>query len=130
MLKKRLGLEAIERVWYSNENLGDYFKIPSTLIIPEGCIEIGECAFWECDKLRVVIIPEGCREIGEYAFEYCDRLKKVIVPVSIEYIGECAFEDCLEATIILKKSKKKFAVEFIGNCAFKNCKDVKEEVRN
>ena len=48
MLKKRLGLEAIERnnSFSGGVNVETYFKISPTLIIPEGCVKIGEGAFW------------------------------------------------------------------------------------
>lgn len=49
MLKKRLGLEAIE---LDNDNIQkaeDFtsfcFKIPTVLIIPEGCVKIGKYVF-------------------------------------------------------------------------------------
>ena len=47
MLKKRLGLEAIERdnSFTGGVSVKTYFKIPSTLIIPEGCEKIGAGAF-------------------------------------------------------------------------------------
>lgn len=81
-----------------------FFKIPSTLIILEGCVKIG---IW--------------------AFVGYKKLKKVVIPKSVEDIGDGAFENCREATIILKKPKKDFA--YIGNWVFKDCKDVKEEIR-
>ena len=60
MLKKKIGPEAIEKNWpASNVCLCDYYKIPSTLIIPEGCERIGMCAFWGCKKLREVTIPKN-----------------------------------------------------------------------
>jgi len=100
MLKKRLGLEAIEE--YSC--LDSYYKISSTLII-----------------------PEDCREIGSYAFYECERLREVSIPESVEGIGDWAFKDCEDAVIILRKPKNKYK---IGPYAFWGCKDVKEEVRD
>ena len=60
MLKKKLGIEAIERSWI----LKCYFKISSTLTIPEGCVKIGGFTFCNCERLREVIIPEGVVKIG------------------------------------------------------------------
>lgn len=137
MLKKRLGAEIIERNWfYAIDNLEDYSKIPSTLIIPEGCERIGDCAFIECENLREVIIPEKCAQrlkyvggffIGYAAFEGCKNLIKVEIPESVGHIAGDAFKDCSRATIILRKAK---SVEWIGWNAFKGCKNVKEETRN
>lgn len=105
MLKKRLGIEAIEREKF----LEIYFKIPSTLIIPEGC--------WE---------------IGQYAFRGCRWLEKVIIPKSVERVGDCAFECCGKAEITVKKAKSKL-ISGIGINAFYMCKSVeyvKEETGN
>ena len=101
MLKKRLGVEAIERDGCKRT----CFKISSTLIIPEECVRIGWSSFWRCE-----------------------RLKKVIIPESVKRIGFVAFSDCRNATIILKKRREDF--EFLGSDAFNGCKDVKEEIRS
>ena len=105
MLKKKLGAETIERNWYRDVKLVWYFKIPTSLII-----------------------PEGCEKIGRYAFCDCWWLKKVEIPKNIEDIGIGAFKDCNNATIILRKSRKD--VKYIGIFAFWQCRNVKEEVGN
>ena len=105
MLKKRLGIEATEKNWYSDYNLTDFYKTPPTLTIPEGCERIGNFAFWRCE-----------------------RLEKVIIPRSVERIGFHAFWGCKNATIILRKHKKDF--KEINLDAFKGVKDVKKEIRN
>jgi len=152
MLKKKLGINAIERDW-SNDfgSLKNYFKVSTLIIIPEGCVEIGCCAFWNCNKVREVVIPESVevirlkafsycwdlkkvsipksvREIGRLAFERCSMLEEVVIPESVENINACAFEGCYKATIILKKPESEF--KYIGSRAFDDCKDVKEETRN
>lgn len=106
MLKKRLGVEGIEGNYFGS--MADYYKIPSTLIIPSDC--------W-------------C--IGHRAFHHCIGLKKVVISESVMEIGDMAFENCWNATIILKKSLIEF--KFLGDWAFDGCKDVKyaeEEVRS
>lgn len=106
MLKKRLGIEAIEKIWNIRaDSIYDYYKIPTTLII-----------------------PESAKDIGDSAFRYCDEIKKVIIPESVEMIGYCAFYGCRGATIILRKHKKDF--KYVGSCAFDYCRDVKEKVRD
>ena len=112
MLKKRLGIEAIEKegLWEVSV-ISLYFKIPSPLII-----------------------PEGCKKIGDWTFEYCDRLEKVIIPKSVERIGVKAFWKCRNATVILGKPRSEF--KEIEEDAFFWCdvrveeKDVKEEAGN
>ena len=43
MLKKKLGIESVERNWsVSAGYLIDYYKIPSSLVIPEGCEKVGD----------------------------------------------------------------------------------------
>ena len=105
MLRKKLGTEAIERNWGWEKNLTNHFKIPLTLII-----------------------PEGCEKIGDYSFRGCEELKELIIPKSVEEIGSYAFCDCYNATIILRKKEENF--KFLGVCAFYCVKDVKEEIRN
>lgn len=94
MLRKKLGIECIERNW-KEKYISSYFKIPSTLIIPEGCVRVGKSGFWGCEKLREVIIPK-----------------------SVEEIGYRAFDGCLRTTIILKKPMREF--KSIGCNAFWN----------
>lgn len=113
MLKKRLGLEAFERDWYWKKsgsfigNITGFFKIPTTLII-----------------------PEGCRSIGEAALCYCKKLEKIVIPKSVEKIKYKAFYDCSRAVIILKKPRIEIETEI---CVFLGCKAVmyvKEEIRS
>ena len=99
MLKKKLGVKAIEKDW-PDGNLKDYFKIPPTLII-----------------------PEGCKWIGGWVFMDCLGLKKVVIPESVDWIENFAFWDCKKATIILKKHKNEF--KGIGKTSFLGCKNVK-----
>ena len=127
MLKKKLGPEAVERDWsWYIKRLKDYFKISSTLNIPEGCEHIGGSAFLGCDWLKKVVIPESVEEIGISAFRGCKSLEKVVIPESVDVIGYCAFYYCSNATIILRKPRSEF--NFIESCAFDYVKDVKEEV--
>ena len=102
MLKKRLGIEAIENIWLMNKNINDYFKIPFTLNIPEGCVIIGAFVFWCCRKLREVTIPKSVKEIGDSAFRGCKKLEKVVIPEGVKEIGISAFSGCkkLEKVVI------------------------------
>lgn len=148
MLKKKLGIEAFERDWYWSKGLVNYFKISSTLIIPESVERIGDKAFL-CEKLRKVIIPGNVKSIGKWAFRDCMRLekveilegvveigystfqdckmlKKVSIPRSVDYIGCRAFYGCKYATIILRKPKNEF--KDTGSLVF-DVRYVKEETR-
>lgn len=127
MLKKRLGLEAIERDWYCNLRSMWFFKTPSSIIIPDGCERIGIYAFY-CNWLKEVEIPKSVKDIGISAFERCIKLREVVIPESVERIDDDAFWGCSSAIIILKKPRSEF--KFIGVRVFDYCGYVKEEVRN
>ena len=127
MLKKKLGIEAIERNWNLHYHLSNhYFKIPSILVIPEGCEKIGNFAFYECNRLKEVVISMNVKKINFGAFYNCISLRKVVIPSSVEVIGSNVFYNCGAAVIILKKPKSEF--KFIALDAFYDCRDVKEEV--
>lgn len=149
MLKKKLGIEAFERDWSWSKGLVNYFKISSTLIIPESVEWIGDKAFFDCEKLKKVVIPGNVESIGKWAFRDCMRLeeveilegvvkigystfqdckmlKEVSIPRSVDYIGYRAFEGCETATIILRKQKNEF--KDTGSLVF-DVRDVKEETR-
>lgn len=127
MLKKRLGINAIEKSWFVGGRLATNFKIPSTLNIPEGCESIGLNVFYGCWRLREVIIPDSVKVIGIGAFWDCWKLREVIVPGNVDEIGAAAFKGCKRAIIILKKPRYQFIN--IGERAFDGCRHVKEEIR-
>lgn len=152
MLKKKLGIEAIEADW----SLRKYFKIPSTLIIPPDCEYVGTWTFYFCDNIEKVVIPESVGWIGEGAFEWCKRLKEVeisngckrigarvfagcmkieeiVIPESVVRIEEEAFSACFRTDVVIinKSSEKDF--KYLGRRTFRDCftvKYVKEETRN
>lgn len=149
MLKKRLGTEAIENGRY----LRNFFIIPSSLIISEGCecIEIsafegcwglkkvvipksvkwiGYYAFCNCRKLKEVIISEGVKRVMDWAFYSCPRLEKVVIPESVKEINNWAFGGCTSAEITIENTEKSIVV---GRCVFDGCRKVRyaeEETRD
>ena len=106
MLKKRLGTEAIEKDWM--EKLTNYFKIPSTLIISEGCEKIGKYVFLCCNKLEEVVIPGSVKEIGYGVFWDCKYIRKVTILDGCRLIGDRSFSECdrLDEFVIPKSVKK------------------------
>ena len=78
MLKKKLGAEALELNWSWEKNLTNHFKIPSTLIIPDGVKRIGSYAFWRCSEIKAVYIPKNIKSIGWRAFCGCKKLRNII----------------------------------------------------
>ena len=103
MLKKKIGVEGIEGNYL--DSAADFYKIPSTLII-----------------------PGDCERVGYRAFFHCLGLNKVVIPESVMEIGDSAFENCWNATIILKKPRWK--LKFLGSWAFDHVISVKEEIRS
>ena len=127
MLKKKLGIEAIERNWnFFGTTIVGYYKIPLTLIIPKGCEKIGEAVFRHCWRLKKVIIPENVEVIENFAFSHCMRATIILEKPESEFkkIGYASFSGCYNATIILKKHKKNF--KSIFNNSFADCKVVKK----
>lgn len=129
MLKKRLGIEVVEKNNSARVNLKTYFKIPPTLIIPEGCERIGNWVFSECGVEKVVI-SGSVKSIGTGSFDFCTRLKEVKIPESVEFIGDCAFDGCENAVIIINKSSKS-DFKALGRLAFRysTVSYVKEKTR-
>lgn len=125
MLKKKLGLSAIERNWeQSSPRVRNIYKIPSSLVIPESCRKIGDWAFWKCKELREVEIPESVEEIGEDAFYDCYNLKKVIIPESVESIEGWSFWGCVS----LREVKIPKSCRRIKDSAFANCRNLRKVV--
>lgn len=79
MLKKKLGIEAIEEDW-EYDCIYNYYKISSTLIIPEGNKRIGNSAFWGCDKATIILKKPRSefKFIGSCAFKICKNVKEEI----------------------------------------------------
>lgn len=150
VLKKKLGLEAIE-ICYRLGSRRLYFKIPSSLTIPEGCVRIGNWAFNGCYNLKEVKIPESverlgyatfmdCKNLGEIkisasvkiiegsAFKDCKKLREVVIPGSVEEVWHYVFYGCTDTDIILRKHKSEF--KHLDSTAFFSCRNVKEEIRN
>ncbi len=62
--------------------------------IPGSVTEIGDEAFFSCDKLTAVSIPEGVEVIGKHAFCFCMELVSVDIPESVTVIRAHAFNKC------------------------------------
>ena len=113
MLRKKLGIEAIERVRF----LENYFKIPSTLIIPKGVKGIRESTFYGCEKLKKVEIPESVKNIGGSAFQGCKNLREVIIPRSVKSIRWYAFEGCIKLKrVVILEGVKEISMNTFANC--------------
>ena len=64
--------------------------------IPDGVVEIGECAFGWSTLLTGVNIPDSVKKIDFAAFGGCAALTSIRIPANVDYIGNAAFADCTE----------------------------------
>ena len=69
-------------------------KTITSVIIPDGVVDIGDKAFLECENLTSVVMSDSVTKIGENAFEYLDNLKAIVVPESVSRINDWGISDC------------------------------------
>lgn len=78
--------------------------------------EVGENIFYRCDNLSTVILGNGCLEIGYAMFMDCAALTEITLPESLVVIGDSAFDGTSLKTINIPKD-----VEVIEKGVFTNC---------
>ena len=83
----------------SNDVIGyDAFCLCSrltSLTLPAGITEIGDCAFNGCSGLTSLNLPDGITSIGERAFCLCSGLTSLTLPAGITEIGSYTFFFCI-----------------------------------
>ena len=72
----------------------------TTYNIPNTVTEIGQNAFYWCNKMTSITIPDSVTVIGARAFEGCSSLKEITIPQSVTSIGADAFIYCGNLTAI------------------------------
>ncbi len=65
---------------------------------------IGDHAFYNCDKLTEVVISNSVSSIGENAFENCSNLTNINIPNNVNNIADNAFIDCNNLTVSCYKN--------------------------
>ncbi|MDR1499425.1 MAG: leucine-rich repeat domain-containing protein [Tannerellaceae bacterium] len=96
----------------------DYHLEITSVVIPDGILEIGMNAFSACYSLAEVIIPNSVTSIGGRAFDSCSGLASMTIPNSVTTIGEGAFASCSGLASITIPS----SVTVIGEGAFRSCR--------
>jgi hypothetical protein len=105
------GLTKIKELAFANN-----FKNMTSLTIPSSVTSIGENAFYNCNNLAgYLIVPSS--NVGNYAFFRCNKLDSVTFTSSVTSIGIYAFYECLNLTSVTIPA----SVTSIGACAFGNC---------
>ena len=92
-------------------------KSDTSYRIPDGIVNVGKEAFYECNNIKRIFLTNSMKSIGENAFFQMNSLEEVIMPDSIEKIGSGAFWGCKS----LKDVKLPNSVTEIGNGAFLGC---------
>ena len=105
------------------------------VVIPEGVIKIGSCAFsrctkitginipkevtkidnsafYGCNQLTDLTLPEGVTAIGREAFAECKKLSSICIPLTVTQIGMWAFSDCPLKELVIKGTPKIDAAAF------------------
>lgn len=88
-----------------------------SIVVGKGVTSIGDCAFYNCEKLASVILPDSVTTIGNSAFLDCVNLSCVIVGSGVKIIDTCAFYNCRSLTEIYIPN----GVKVIGDSAFYEC---------
>ncbi|MEI7728551.1 MAG: leucine-rich repeat protein [Verrucomicrobiota bacterium] len=79
--------------------------------------DIGDQAFYHCDRLISITIPNSVTSIGFAAFQTCTNLTSVIIPNSVTNIRGWAFNHCSRLTNVMIPS----TVNSIEEAAFAGC---------
>ena len=125
--------ENIERI---GEGAFAFCSVLKKAAFPVGCKEIGDAAFFMCEKLsnidigsatRIIYIGEGAfagtainrimlpdtaETVGAAAFSGCTQLESISIGKGCSWIGEGAFSDCTSLTKIeIAEKNKSFSVK-------------------
>ena len=60
---------------------------PVEVILPDSIGQIGQYAFWHCDRLKRVKLPGNLQTLETGLFGECSRLEEVILPGELRQIG-------------------------------------------
>lgn len=65
-----------------------------SLVIEEGVTEIGDYAFYYCEKIKSINLPNSLTRIGAFSFAGCSGLDSIDIPASVRSIEHSAFCYC------------------------------------
>ena len=94
----------------------------SSIEWPEALEEIGDNAFFWCERLKITELPNGLKSIGTNAFYRCYAIKELTIPASVITIGDRAFEYCFAInSFYLHFTSSENKIETYANSWFLNC---------
>lgn len=94
---------------------------PNYVHIPNTVIEIGDDAFKDANKLKIVAIPNSVTKVGYGAFENCRALQRVTLSENQNSIYADCFKNCTSLSDIDLND-----ISYIGNEAFYSCTSLNE----
>lgn len=98
----------------------ELFKNRTTLTkvtLPEGLTEIGDFAFYGCQRLNTLSLPTTIKTVGNSAFTDCFGIVSISFSTGLTKIGSSAFSNCTGLTSITLPD----SVTTIGEYAFQGC---------
>lgn len=104
---------------------GYYPQYLTRVTLLDGCVSIGDFAFYECDLLTEITLPDTVTSIGIRAFSGCLYLERISFPSALASIGDSAFFGCRSLDAI---DLSKTTLTSIGTAAFYFC-DALTEVK-
>lgn len=87
--------------------------------VPDGVMQIGKKAFYDCKSLKTLTLPKSLRVIDSEAFHGCTALSEITLPEGLKEIRYAAFCDCGLQAITLPRS-----IVYLGARAFSFCKSL------
>ncbi len=89
--------------------------------LPETCTSIGSHAFYNCINLTSINLPQGMTEIKPYTFWKCEKLEEILIPEGVTTIGEKCFAACYSLKEVIFPS----SLDSIYSKAFETCHGIR-----
>ena len=81
-------------------------------------IQLCNCVFKNCKKLKNIKLPQGLKKIPESIFENCTSLEKIEIPKTVKNISNLAFSGCSSLnTIKLPENIQTIPYLLFNNCS-------------
>ncbi len=100
-------------------NYKAYFN---AVVINEGCTNISQNAFYECDNIVSVDLPDTVEAIGDSAFYGCTSIKQITIPQNVSELGFAVFYNCLSLEDVDFSNNQ--TITFIPQNAFAYCSNI------